>query len=67
MSNQSIVITEKQIVAAMDEMCIESLDPELIDAWENIVTSLSKVRSRLANYPQEIFPGTLEALNNLGG
>lgn len=66
MSDQSIRITEKQIVDAMDEMCLESLDPELHEAWERIVTSLCKVRRGLANYPQEIFPGTLDALNNLG-
>lgn len=34
MSNRSIVITEKQIVDAMDEMCYESLCPEYHDAWE---------------------------------
>ena len=66
MSDKSIVITEKQIVDAMDEMCYESLAPELHEAWEKIVTHLSKVRHGLANYPQEMFPGTLEALNNLG-
>ena len=66
MSDKSIRITEKQIVDAMDEMCLESLDPELHEAWEKIVTSLSKVRSGLANYPAEIFPGTLDALNKLG-
>jgi len=66
MSDKSIRITEKQIVEAMDEMCFESLDPELCEAWEKIVTNLSKVRGGLANYPQEIFPGTMEALNKLG-
>lgn len=66
MSDQSIRITEKQIVDVMDEMCCESLDPELHDAWEKIVTSLIKVRKGLANYPQEIFPGNLEALSDLG-
>ena len=67
MSDKSIVITEKQIVDAMDEMCMESLCPEHHDAWEKIVTSLKEVRAGLANYPQEIFPGTLDALNKLGG
>lgn len=37
MSNRSIVITEKQIVDAMDEMCHESLCPEYHDAWEEIL------------------------------
>ena len=55
MSNKSIIITEKQIVDAMDEMCSESLDPELHTAWEQIVTNLILVRSRLANYPYETF------------
>ena len=66
MSDQSIRITEKQIVDAMDEMCSESLYPDLHDAWEKIVNNLIEVRSGLANYPQEIFPGTLDALNKLG-
>ena len=66
MSNRSIVITEKQIVDAMDEMCYESLCPEYHDAWEKIVTCLKETRPALANYPHEIFPGTLDELNNLG-
>ena len=64
--NRSIVITEKQIVDAMDEMCLESLYPDLHNEWEKIVTNLKEVRPALANYPQEIFPGTLDALNKLG-
>lgn len=66
MSDQSIRITEKQIVDAMDEMCSESLHPELFDAWEQIVTHLSKVRSGLQAYPFEVIPGTLDALAKLG-
>ena len=66
MSNKSIVITEKQIVDAMDEMCFESLDPELHEAWEKIVTSLSIIRSELQNYPSEVIPGTRDALAKLG-
>jgi len=50
MSNKSIVISEKQIVDTMDEMCYESLDPELHEAWEKIVISLSKVRSGLKDH-----------------
>ena len=48
MSDKSIVITEKQIVDAMDEMCMESLCPEHHEAWEHIVTSLKEVRKGLA-------------------
>ena len=47
MSDKSIKITEKQIIDAMDEMCYESLDPELHEAWEKIVTSLIKIRKEL--------------------
>lgn len=50
MSDQSIKITEKQIVDAMDEMCLESLDPELHEAWEKIVSHLYAVRDALAKY-----------------
>ena len=53
MSDQAIRITEKQIVDAMDEMCCESLDPELHAAWELVVTALISVRKNLADYPQE--------------
>lgn len=53
MSNKSIVITEKQIVEAMDEMCCESLNPALHDAWEKIVTNLINVRTGLADYSPE--------------
>ncbi len=66
MSDQSIKITEKQIVDAMDEMCYESLHPDLHNAWEQIVVYLSKVRAGLQNYPAEVIPGTLDALTKLG-
>jgi len=66
MSNKSIIITEKQIVDDMDEMCCESLDPSLYDTWEKVVNHIVKIRPGLANYPFEIFPGTLDSLNKLG-
>lgn len=66
MSDQSIKITEKQIVDAMDEMCSEILHPELFDAWNQIVTHLTKVRSGLQSYPFEVIPGTMDALAKLG-
>lgn len=65
MSDISIRITEKQIVDAMDEMCRERLGTELYAAWEKIVVSIAKERIGPADCWQEIFPGTLDALNKI--
>ncbi len=65
MSDQSIRVTKKQIIDAMDEICRESLNTELYYAWERIVANLESERKEVVNYPQEIFPGTLDALNKI--
>lgn len=65
MSDQSIRVTKKQIIDAMDEICRESLNTELYYAWERIVTNLESERKEVVNYPQEIFPGIFDALNKI--
>lgn len=66
MSNKSIVITEKQLVEAVDEMCMESLDAKDGEAWERVVTALIKARPGLASYIPEILPVTVLITPNSG-
>lgn len=47
MSDQSIIISEEQIIQAMHRMCTESLSPERFEQFEDIVLALRHVRRRL--------------------
>jgi hypothetical protein len=48
MSDKSIVITEQDIMKRFDEMCQESLSPEVYSIWKDqIIPTLHKIRQSL--------------------
>lgn len=47
-------ISEKEILEATNEMCIESLSPENFEKWEDVKAALKLVRKGLA---QDALPG----------
>lgn len=48
MSDKSIKITEKDIMTRFDEMCQESLSPDVYSTWVNeIIPALNKIRAGL--------------------
>ncbi len=40
-------MTEKKILKTIDQMCIESLSPEVFKKWEDVRTWLVKTRKNL--------------------
>lgn len=48
MSDKSIVITEKDILVRFDEMCQETLSPDVYSIWKDqIIPALNKIRRGL--------------------
>lgn len=47
MSNKGIVINEMGILSRIDEMCAESLHPELYEKWEEVKAGLIDIRTNL--------------------
>ena len=48
MSDKSIKITEKQILSRFNEMCQESLSPDVYSMWaDQIIPALNKIRNGL--------------------
>jgi len=48
MSNKNIIIPERDILARFDEMCQESLSPEIYSSWKDeIIPALKKIRTQL--------------------
>jgi len=48
MSDKAIVISERDILKRFDEMCVESLEPDVYSIWKDeIIPTLNKVRSQL--------------------
>ena len=48
MANKDIVITEKDLLARVDEMCAESLAPDIYGLWaDEVVPRLKKARQAL--------------------
>lgn len=48
MSNKSIAVSEKEILAAIDSMCVESLCPDTFDKWEAVKAELESIRVGLS-------------------
>ena len=48
MANKSIIITEQELLKRINEMCIESLPPDIYSMWiDKVVPQLSAARHRL--------------------
>jgi len=48
MADKSIIITEKELLKRIDEMCAESLSPDIYSMWiDKIVPQLNGTRLRL--------------------
>jgi len=57
MSDKGIIITEKELLKRIDEMCAESLSPDIYSMWiDKIVPALNKIRFSLQNSPLYISP-----------
>lgn len=44
---------EREIVARINEMCIESLSPDVFEKWEEVKKSLESTRKNLTNNTDE--------------
>lgn len=56
--NKSIIITEKEILNAVNEMCVESLSPDTFEKWEEVKKALAMVRKNIINE-------NMKTINNL--
>ena len=57
MSDKAIVITEKKIMTRFDEMCQETLSPDVYSIWaDQIIPALNKIRTGLQPTPMAYCP-----------
>lgn len=47
MSDKSIIISEREILDKFEEMCAESLSPDVYDNLDKIIFELNRVRTQL--------------------